>query len=86
MSGNVTLPTTNVVDEVTKWVISVYMIFGYTGNPLVIYRMTRPELRNISLFRYLAAASFFAIRNKNIWVYNLVTNNSIKVFCILLNF
>jgi hypothetical protein len=57
MHTNITF-TSDQSDALTISLITIFSFFCFTGNPLVIYIMTRPELRNVSLFRFLAVASF----------------------------
>jgi hypothetical protein len=49
-------------------VISIYVFFGFFGNSFLIYIMTRPPLRNKSLFRFLAVASFFNMWRMTMWI------------------
>jgi hypothetical protein len=57
MSSNITLAPTQ-INTLTASFISLFSVICCTGNPLVIYIMTRSELRKISLFRFVAVASF----------------------------
>ena len=50
---------------------TVLTIFGVIGNTLVLYILTQKEMRKVSMFRYLIAASFFDLVNcLTLWPYN----------------
>jgi hypothetical protein len=55
-------------NKITMSIIIIYLFFGFLGNPLLIFIMTRPSLRNKSLFRFLAVASFFNMWRMVMWV------------------
>lgn len=48
----------------------IYSFFCLTGNPLVIYIMTRPYFLKISIFRFSATASFISILRLLGWIAN----------------
>jgi len=55
-------------NKITMSIIIIYLFFGFLGNPLLIFIMTRPSLRNKSLFRFLAVASFLNMWRLLTWV------------------
>ena len=48
----------------------VYSFLSVTGNLVIIYVMTRPKFLKISLFRFLAIASFLNILKTVFWIFN----------------
>ena len=48
--------------------ISIYSFFGFFGNPLLMFIVTRPQFRDKSLFRFLAISSFFNMWRLIMWI------------------
>ena len=48
----------------------VYSFLSISGSLVVIYVMTRPQFLKISLFRFLAIASFLSIFKTAFWILN----------------
>jgi hypothetical protein len=76
--------------KMTVSIITLYVFFGFLGNPLLISIMTRPLFRNKSLFRFLAVASFFNMWRIMMWVMATFSaifglNNS-SIACKLFNY
>ena len=56
--------------NLTISLLIVYSFLSISGNFVVIYVMTRPKFLKISLFRFLAVASFLSILKTTFWILN----------------
>ena len=54
--------------KITVSIISIYSFFGFLGNPLLMFIMTRAQFRDKSLFRFLSIASFFNMWQLIMWI------------------
>ena len=54
--------------KMTVSIISIYSFFGFLGNPLLMFIMTRAQFRDKSLFRFLSIASFFNMWQLIMWI------------------
>ena len=66
--SNITQGALELQKKKTISMISIYSFFGFFGNPLLMFIVTRPQFRDKSLFRFLAISSFFNMWRLIMWI------------------